>query len=74
MFNTLCNSGFFIIPYPQMYNYLYYCVTCDIVVHMMKRTFSKIPCDSDGARTHDPDIKSVVLYQLSSGVILLCSR
>ena len=23
------------------------------------------PCDSHGARTHDPNIKSVVLYQLS---------
>ena len=25
-------------------------------------------CDPDGARTHDPNIKSVVLYQLSYGI------
>lgn len=28
------------------------------------KSFSEI-CDSHGARTHDPNIKSVVLYQLS---------
>ncbi len=30
----------------------------------MESLFLKI-CDSHGARTHDPNIKSVVLYQLS---------
>lgn len=28
-------------------------------------------CDPAGARTQDPNIKSVVLYQLSYGIILL---
>ena len=33
-------------------------------------------CDSAGARTQDPDIKSVVLYQLSYEVIIksICQR
>jgi hypothetical protein len=30
-------------------------------------------CDPAGARTQDPNIKSVMLYQLSYGIIFLCS-
>ena len=40
-----------------------------VCLNLKKGTPERIPflpfCDSHGARTHDPNIKSVVLYQLS---------
>ncbi len=33
----------------------------------------RVFCDPAGARTQDPNIKSVVLYQLSYGISMSCS-
>ena len=41
-----------------------YCRSCTFTVH-----FCPAFCDPAGARTQDPNIKSVVLYQLSYGII-----
>ena len=56
-----------------------YCCTLPIAIYLTdyyvtciqrQRIFFKTPCDSAGARTQDPNIKSVVLYLLSYEVIL----
>ena len=50
----------------RLYRELHHCLTVGTNHSKEGATLSRLPCcDPLGARTQDPNIKSVVLYQLS---------